>query len=116
MSGGSLCDYAQYRLADIAESIQKLIDQNGKAKVDEDLYGFETDPLDKVHYKYPDNILEQFQVGILYLKLAQIYTQRIDWLVSGDDSEESFITRLNEDLQKLKQEFDDKLSKEGFTE
>lgn len=37
-------------------------------------------------------------------------------LLSGNDSEESFINRLNEDLQKLKQEFDDKLSKEGFTE
>jgi hypothetical protein len=27
--------------------------------------------------------------------------QRIDWLLSGDDGEESFIERLKEDLEKL---------------
>jgi hypothetical protein len=35
------------------------------------------------------------------LKIAQVYAQRVDWLVSGDDGEESFITRLDEDLNKL---------------
>jgi hypothetical protein len=30
-----------------------------------------------------------------------VYAQRVDWLVSGDDGEESFITRLAEDLKEL---------------
>lgn len=39
--------------------------------------------------------------------MAQIYTQRIDWLVSGDDSEDSFRERLKEDLEEYKNKQDD---------
>jgi len=35
------------------------------------------------------------------LKKAQIYAQRIDYLISGDDGEESFRERLKEELDKL---------------
>jgi hypothetical protein len=35
--------------------------------------------------------------------MAEIYAQRIDWLLSGDDGEDSFRERLKEDLEKLKQ-------------
>jgi hypothetical protein len=38
-------------------------------------------------------------MGIAYLRLAEIYTQRIDWLASNDDSEESFHRRLQQDLR-----------------
>lgn len=36
------------------------------------------------------------------MKQAEVYAQRIDWLLSGDDGEESFHERLKEDLDKLK--------------
>ena len=39
---------------------------------------------------------------LFLLKKATIYAQRIDWLVSGDDGEESFLSRLKEDLEQLK--------------
>jgi hypothetical protein len=39
--------------------------------------------------------------GIEVLKRAQIYAQRIDWLLSGDDGEESFLKRLEKDLNEL---------------
>ena len=39
--------------------------------------------------------------GIEILKKAQIYAHRIDWLLSGDDGEESFLKRLEEDLNEL---------------
>jgi len=39
--------------------------------------------------------------GTEIIKLAQIYMHRIDWLLSGDDGEESFITRLAKDKSKL---------------
>jgi hypothetical protein len=39
--------------------------------------------------------------------MAQIYTQRIDWLVSGDDGEDSFRERLKEDLEEYKNKQDD---------
>ena len=35
------------------------------------------------------------------LKIAQVYAQRVDWLFSGDDGEESFLSRLEEELKKL---------------
>jgi len=44
-----------------------------------------------------ENILEGYE-GIELLKKAQIYAQRIDWLLSGDDGEDTFHKRLSQDL------------------
>lgn len=46
-------------------------------------------------------VVEEFKKGLKILKTAAIYAQRIDWLLSGDDGEESFKRRLKEDLDKL---------------
>jgi hypothetical protein len=35
------------------------------------------------------------------LRVAAVYAQRIDWLLSGDDGEESFLKRLKEELGQL---------------
>ena len=35
------------------------------------------------------------------MEIAEAYAQRVDWLVSGDDGEESFHERLKEDLDDL---------------
>jgi hypothetical protein len=75
MSGGHF-DYHQYRIREIAESVEDII-QN---------------------YKYPPEVLEKIKEGLDALKRAEIYTQRIDWLVSGDDGPETFLERLKEDL------------------
>jgi len=77
MSGGHF-DYHQYRIREIAESVEDII-QN---------------------YKYPPEVLEKIKEGLDILKKAEIYTQRIDWLVSGDDGPETFLERLKEDLNK----------------
>lgn len=45
-------------------------------------------------------MLQEISNGIDYLNLAQIYTQRLDWLFSGDDSEDYFFERLEEELDK----------------
>jgi hypothetical protein len=58
-------------------------------------------PEDKFHYQYPDEVIEKMKEGIEVLKRAQIYAQRIDWLLSGDDGEESFLKRLEKDLNEL---------------
>ena len=39
--------------------------------------------------------------GYWILRKAAIYAQRIDWLLSGDDGEESFIRRLYDELEQL---------------
>ena len=113
MSGGHF-DYIQTRFEwQIIDPIQKLIDNNGKEKTEEELREeswrnafspddwYEKYPEDKFHYKYPDDIINQFKIAVHYIKMAQIYTQRIDWLISGDDGEDSFRSRLKEDLEKL---------------
>jgi len=72
-----------------------------KDKIDdhckEDDYGFSLEQVigDKEH------LLTEVDNAIKYLKLARIYTQRIDWLVSGDDSPETFYKRLKEDLDEV---------------
>jgi hypothetical protein len=99
MSGGHF-DYDQYRIQKIADSVDQLIRQNGK--VIEYLSGYVISSFDETHhYKYPPEVIEKFKEGLEILRKAEIYAQRIDWLVSGDDGEESFISRLKEDLDKL---------------
>lgn len=53
---------------------------------------------------YPDytkETLKELKKAVKTLRKAYIYAQRVDWLLSGDDGEESFHERLKEDLKKL---------------
>jgi hypothetical protein len=109
MSGGAF-DYNQYKIGYIADEVEQLIRKNGKEKTKEEMKDegwrdpdwYEKYPEDKFHYKYPDEVIEKFKEGLEILRKAEIYAQRIDWLISGDDGEESFLKRLKEDLGKLK--------------
>ena len=54
------------------------------------------------HHEFEDpEILEEFKKGLKILKTAAIYAQRIDWLLFGDDGEQSFKERLKEELDEL---------------
>ena len=109
MSGGHF-DYNQYRIDQIADEIEQLIEKSGREKTKDELKEeswrdhtwYEKHPEDKFHHKYPDEVIEKFKEGLDILRKAAIYTQRIDYLVCGDDGEESFLKRLNDDLNKLK--------------
>jgi hypothetical protein len=108
MSGGHW-DYLQYRLTDVVEDINKMVEKNGQEKTVEEIKDehwrdpnwYEKYPEDKFHYKYPDEVIEEFKKGAKIIAEAQVYMQRIDWLVSADDGNESFIKRLKDDLSKL---------------
>jgi hypothetical protein len=109
MSGGHF-DYIQTRFEwQIIDPIERLIENNGREKTKEELKEeswrsddwYERYPEDRFYRKYPDDIVDEFKKAVQYLKIAQIYTQRIDWLISGDDGEDSFRKRLKEDLEKL---------------
>lgn len=109
MSGGAF-DYNQYKISQLADEIEQLILDNGRLKTNEELKDesyrndewYEQYPEDLHHYKYPDNVIDEFKNGLRYLRLASIYAQRIDWLVSGDDGEKTFIERLNKELGEIK--------------
>jgi hypothetical protein len=90
MSGGHF-DYKQYDINYIYDEIEHIIRNNGD--VSEDEYGC-------TGYLYSDETIEEFKKAVEYLKLASIYAQRIDWLVSGDDGEDTFHKRLIEDKKK----------------
>jgi disulfide oxidoreductase YuzD len=107
MSGGAF-DYNQYKIGYIADQIEETVVKNGVEKTPEELKEHWIDPdwykkypEDKFHYKYPDEVIEKMKEAVKALKIAQVYAQRVDWLLSGDDGEESFLRRLDDELKKL---------------
>jgi len=108
MSGGTW-DYVQYRFQDIVDSIKKEVERSGKPLTEKEMKEhfsypdwFEKYPEDKFHYEYPKEVIEEFKKGIEIISKAQVYAQRIDWLISGDDGDETFLERLKDDLDELK--------------
>ena len=47
---------------------------------------------------YDKEIIEKFKLAVHTLRKAAIMAQRVDWLVSGDDGEDSFHRRWDEEL------------------
>ncbi len=50
-------------------------------------------------YGYRFGTLRQLKRAVKSLRKAAVYAQRVDWLLSGDDSEETFMQRLFTDLK-----------------
>jgi hypothetical protein len=92
MSGGYF-DYEQEKIDYIADLVEHLIKTNDDKSLDE--WGV-TRGRD-----YPPEVIAEFRKGLHYLRVAAVYTQRIDWLLCGDDGEECFLDRLHKDLSKL---------------
>ena len=84
MSGGSL-DYFYSRIDEPVQIISEKIKWGKK------IWSLKT--------------LRKFKMAIKYLKIAQIYTKRIEWLLSGDDGEDSFHERLREELEDYKKNY-----------
>ena len=103
MSGGHF-NYKQYELGHMADEIEQLILDNGSEEVDE--YG------DRKSYDYSPETIEAFNYARIALLQAQIYVQRIDWLVSGDDGEDSFHRRLEADFDALNRRLGDSTGKD----
>jgi hypothetical protein len=108
MSGGHF-DYKQWHITEIADGVERIIENNGRKKTDEELKDeswrkadwYEQYPEDLYYYKYPDVVIEKFKEGLTILRQAAVYAQRIDWLLSGDDGEGSFLKRLEKELSEL---------------
>lgn len=92
MSGGHF-EYNQYKIRYIADEIEQLIRDNDSTEKDE--YGHE-----KGHHFTPETVAK-FKEAFATLRKAQAMAQRVDWLVSGDDGEDSFHRRWAEEMAKL---------------
>jgi len=91
MSGGYF-DYKQFNIEDIEDEMNEI--KKNIDKVDEFGYSIGDTVGDK------EKFLETIETALVHLRLARIYTQRIDWLISGDDGPETFYERLKEDLKR----------------
>ena len=89
---GVFFDYAQYRMEDIAAKIDDLISENDSTE--KDSFG------ENVSYHFPPKIIERFRQAAHTIRRAQEMAQRVDWLVSGDDGEESFMSRWDNEVRK----------------
>ena len=74
-----------WTIARIADDVEQLIKNNGREPWCD--FGPET--------------MSKFQEAVRLLRQAHIYAHRIDYLVSGDDGEDSFHERLAGDLNKV---------------
>jgi len=91
MSGGHF-NYWQYHIGTIADRIQQEIDQNEIKPEWWDNWNGQ---------RFSDETIAEFKKGVELLRKAEIYANRIDWLLSGDDDEYDFHKRLKEDLEAL---------------
>jgi len=92
MSGGYF-EYNQWRVEELAEDIDRVITRSNK---------FIDNPPDKDDYQhcyvYTPETLTKFAEARDMLMRAAKMAQRVDWLLSGDDSEETFHKRWKEVL------------------
>ena len=114
MSGGFF-DYQQHCIEDIADSLKiyiygyKLADEDINEYLEDRYADKEEEEYVRTHkhtlinrYNFSNETIKEFKKGLSILRKAYVYAQRIDWLMSGDDGEESFHKRLKEDLEELK--------------
>jgi len=85
MSSGYF-DYRQHRMDDIIEAIEDVVENNDAV------------------YSYNQSFINELINAIRALKIAYIYTHRIDYLLSGDDSQETFLERLRDNLNEIETE------------
>jgi hypothetical protein len=82
MSGGHF-DYDQYRIDCIAEEIERIIINNKENRL------------------YRQEIENHFREALIHLKKAAIYTHCIDYLVSGDYGDDTFLDEISLRLRQL---------------
>ena len=92
MSGGHF-SYKQHSLLDMADDIGGFILTNDSTEKNE--WG------DNIGNHYSPETIAEFEKAVKALKLAYVYAQRIDWLLSGDDWEDTFHKRLQAQLKEL---------------
>lgn len=64
------------------------------------------------HYPYEAEVLElsdetidAMKEAYRQIRIAEIYAERVDWMMSGDDSEGYFRERIKEDLAEFEKEY-----------
>jgi hypothetical protein len=95
MSGGHF-NYIQNNLEVVASDIDELIRTNWNYDLDE--HG------NSIGRGYPIDIIAKFFEARKTIRLAAAMIQRVDWLVSGDDGEDSFRRRWEREVDPLRKD------------
>ena len=95
MSGGYFF-HKDCLLEDFADDIEQIIRNNDSTELDE--WG------DRIGCNFSPETIEKFQQAVEHLRMARVYVRRIDYLLSNDDSEDSFHRNLAYDLQRFMRE------------
>lgn len=105
MPGGRF-NYDQDNIRHITQSIREEIEDNDKPWYSENsIYEWEQQA-NKAFFesggkRYSDETIKEFEYAIKILRIAYVYAKRIDWLLSGDESEEEFHKRLEYQLDEI---------------
>jgi hypothetical protein len=89
MSGGHF-DYIQYRIDQAADEVEQYIRKCESTETDE--YGYKPE--------YTTETIAKFRECESTLRRAAAMLQRVDWLASGDDGEDCFHKRWEEEVPK----------------
>lgn len=95
-SGGHF-EYNQYNIGYIADVIQDEIADND---VRPEGWNEESDG-DWKGPRHSEKVIEKMKEAARALRVAEIYTHRLDRYLSGNAGEESFIESLEKDLKKI---------------
>jgi hypothetical protein len=87
MSGGHF-DYKQEGIREIAEEIAQIVKDND-------------DNSKRLGYGFSPAVVEKLKLAAQAAYIAEAMIQRVDWLICGDDGEESFLHRWDEELAKI---------------
>lgn len=86
MSGGTF-EHNEYHISQIAQEIEDLIDYNQEPKAGRN---------------FSPETIERFAQAVDLLRRAHILVHCIDYLVAGDDGEDTFHQRLAKDMEKYR--------------
>ncbi len=104
MSGGYF-DYAQYSVQNLVEEMEEVLEkcdiEPDKIDENDDRYRCDESGSLKEYVEDIPMFKTEVEKAIYHLKMAHLYTQRIDWYLSGDDGWDSFNSRLEEELKKM---------------
>jgi len=104
MSGGHF-EYKQRQIDLIVDGIEEHLELMGKERWDVNTLGrrefYSEYPEERTYPFESEKVQERMVQAIRALKIAKVYAQRVDWYLSGDDGEESFLERLDKELDNL---------------
>lgn len=101
MSGGCM-DHAYSRIYQAAMDVKEYLYDAEKSHPSD--YEFDSGRA----YMSPEDlrkkVIQYMMNAYVALRVAEVYARRVEWLKSGDDGFDSFIERMDEDLEELEKQ------------